>query len=284
VSAGRLVLLGSCALLLTAGDCDRNVTDDPLFHDWCGESLCSWQVTGGEVKRVPTWDSRDFGISFLDGASIAQRTSEQEAQCLLFTSVGDLEPSAGMTIGADFNNDGTLDFSAPLGSARWSTVQIEIAAPRAYRGITFHVTKGGSGTATLAQLRVQAPSACAGAAPLELSDLPMGDACGESTECAAGLQCAGKPDGGLYGLCSECADTCAGGAICRQRNFWMPFQCGPGEGRGASGAKCLNGSDCQSGTCVGARPIPLGDDDAGACDLQTLEGCQWFGALAGACQ
>src|SRR5262249_24113320 len=158
-------------------------------------------------------------------------------------------------------NDGTLDFTAPLGTARWTKIETEITAPRAYRGITFHITKSGTGTAVLAQLRVQASMGCTGA-PLALHDLPLGDAGGETSECAAGLQCAGKPDGGGYGLCSECSTgMCLGGVPCAARSFFMALQCGPGQHLGAAGAPCLAGADCASGTCDGARPVPLSPGD-----------------------
>jgi hypothetical protein len=284
----RLLMFTALACALMNADCDPNVTQDPTFRDWCGDGLCDWVTTKGHVQRVPTWDQNDFGVSFLDadgGTDIAQLTVENQAKCLLFSSVGDIDPNANMEVSADFNNDGTIDFTGQLGSAQWEQVQTAISAPPAYSGITFHVTKRGTGTAVLAQMRVQSSTGCTPAPPL--TNLAMGDVCTQTSDCAPGLLCATVPNTD-YRLCSQCDGSCPGGEACTQRSVFMPFQCAAGLGHGDAGVPCLNGSDCGSGTCAGAQPYPLALD-GGTCDLETLgssdlSNCQWFGARAGACQ
>ena len=143
-------------------DCRGDIVNDPAFRDWCGANLCAWQTDYGQIQRVPTWIAEDFGVSFLDnadgrppGTEISQVTQENGATCILFTSVGNIDPQANMVVKADFDNDGTIDYTAPLGAANWTQVQTEITAPAGYNGITFYVAKEGTGTAVLAEMRIQ---------------------------------------------------------------------------------------------------------------------------------
>jgi hypothetical protein len=282
-------------LTLLGGDCQGDIVNDPAFRDWCGASLCAWKTDYGTVSRVPTWSAQDYGVSFADnaggqprGTQISQVTEENGASCILFTSVGDIDPSADMVVSADFDNDGTIDATQQLGSATWHQVQTEISAPAGYYGITFHVTKRGTGTAVLAEMRIQESTGCTASPPPETS-LPFGDPCSVNAECASAI-CAPLGDAGAS-YCSQCSATspCTGGAQCQQRSVFFPAQCAPGQALGAPGAPCLANADCQSGACENARPVPLLEGDAGACDLNTVgpgdpSNCAWFSALGGTCK
>jgi hypothetical protein len=207
----RLVVTAiAIGMASTGADCDGDVVQDPTFRDWCGSALCSWKTDYGEIQRAPTWNANDFGVSFLDGpmgAEISQQTAEGDAQCLLFTSVGDIDPGAQMHLAVDFDNDGTIDVDAPLGTATWRRVQTEITAPANYQGITFYVRKIGKGTAILAEMRVTSSTGCM-APPPALTSLGAGDPCGGPETCASGLVCAEDPDAGKP-RCLPCdAETC----------------------------------------------------------------------------
>jgi hypothetical protein len=296
MKANSRITLAAVALLglaLMGDDCEGDVVNDPTFRDWCGSSLCAWKTDYGQVQRVPTWSAEDFGVSFADnaggspqGTQISQVTEENSATCLLFTTVGDIDPQANMVVSADFDNDGNVDFNAPLGSATWRQVQVEIPAPPVYYGITFYVTKHGTGTAVLAEMRIQSTTGCT---PAQFPNpLIIGEPCSANGQCASGV-CTQEDDIQTT-YCSECsAETpCAGGAACQQRSVFLPFQCGPGQALGVSGAPCLANSDCKSGTCTGATPVPLTLDDAGTCDLNAIgpndtTNCQWFSARGGTC-
>jgi hypothetical protein len=272
-------------------DCDGDIAQDPTFRDWCGDTLCSWTLVAGHIARAPTWNANDLGVSFVDqGTEISQATTETSATCLLFTSVADIDPSAEMTLGVDFNSDGSIDYSAPLGATDWQSVQTEITAPAAYQGITFYLTKGGTGTAILAEMRIQSSSGCT-AAPVTVKGLQFGEKCDPDggDVCASGLTCFGVSGDAL---CSQCSDnvTCANGAACSTRSVFFPSQCGPGQGLGDAGAPCLVGTDCTSGTCNGAAPVALAEE-AGTCDLDAALGgdadpsnCQWYAARGGTCR
>ena len=161
---------------------------DPTFRDWCGDSLCDWTLDSGRIQRVPTWNADDFGVSFLDpGTQISQVTSESQATCLLFKTVADIDPAAQMTLLVDFDNDGHIDFQAPLGATDWHEVQAEISAPPQYTGITFHVRKEGTGTAVLAEMQVLSTTGCAPAPPIPVPPVPFG------AKCTQGRRVPGRP-------------------------------------------------------------------------------------------
>jgi hypothetical protein len=283
-----VLVFGASAL---GGDCG-DIVQDPTFRDWCGASLCAWTLDDGKIQPAPTWNADDLGVSFVEmPTEISQATTESSAQCLLFTTVANLDPAAEMTLGVDFNSDGSFEYVGPIGATQWQKVQQEITAPAVYQGITFRLRKAGSGTAVLAEMRVEASSGCtAPAVTIDAGTLVMGEKCADSTECAAGLTCAGA-SGDL--LCSQCSPSQAcpgdGGIACTARSVFLPSQCGPGQGLGKTGDPCLTGSDCASDACAGVTPVPLGDE-AGVCDLDASLGagnpdnCQWYGARGGRCQ
>jgi hypothetical protein len=283
-----VLVLAASAL---GADCEGNIVNDPTFRDWCGDSLCSWQTDSGQIRRVPTWDANDLGVSFLDngavGTEISQATEESQATCILFTSVGNIDPAADMSLTVDFDNDGVIDFTAPLGAATWTKVQTEITAPATYRGITFRVKKSGTGTAILAEMTITSTTGCT-AAPVTLTALRLGDVCSSTSQCGPDLVC---PAEGLR-VCSECsADSpCGDGAIaCRQRDAFFPLQCGPGEGLGQYNAPCIANDDCASGVCQGATAVGLNTPDASPCDINATSAadaatCFWDSALGGLCR
>jgi hypothetical protein len=292
MSKRPLLLVLGLGLATLGGDCDGDIAQDPTFRDWCGNSLCAWHLDIGKVAPVPTWSDDDLGVGFqLTPTEISQVTTESSAQCLLFTSVANIDPAADVTLSVDFNSDGSNEYTGQLGSTQWQRVQQEITAPSAYQGITFHLRKSGSGTAVLAEMRIQSTSGCtAAAATIDAGTLVLGEKCASSAECETGLTCAGT---GTDTLCAQCSPSkpCAGdgGVACTTRSVFMPLQCGPGEGLGKKDDWCLTGSDCASGDCKGATPIALADE-AGACALDAALGdadpsnCQWYGARGGRCQ
>jgi len=271
----RAALLAAAAVSLAAlgADCEGNVVRDPTFRDWCGNGLCAWQLDSGRIQRVPTWNPADFGVSFLDqGTEISQKTQEDQAKCLLFKTVADIDPSAQMTLLVDFDNDGTIDFQAPLGATYWHRVQAEISAPPVYRGITFRLKKEGSGTAIVAEMQVLSTTGCTPAPPLALPPQPLGGPCATSTDCQVGMICTHANQ------CEQCDETtpCPNGMACSSRVL-AAQQCAPGQGLGGSGDPCALPDDCASRACEGTSVQSIaavfGQLDAGCptaapqCDL-----------------
>ena len=127
----RTVVLLASALAMSSlgGDCDGDIVNDPTFRDWCGDTLCDWTLDAGQIHPVPTWIPEDLGVSFdSTPTQISQVTSENQATCILFTTVANFDASAGMTLLVDFNNDGTIDWQQPLPAAAWANVQTEISS------------------------------------------------------------------------------------------------------------------------------------------------------------
>ena len=172
--SGRGPLLGVLAFGLAAlgGDCDGDIVQDPTFRDWCGDVLCAWNKDAGSVQPAPTWNEHDLGVSFAETPTqISQVTTESSAPCILFTSVADIDPAADMSVSVDFNSDGSFESTTPIGSTQWERVQTVIAAPSAYQGITFVIRKAGTGTAILAEMRIQSSSDCmAPPAPIDAGE------------------------------------------------------------------------------------------------------------------
>jgi hypothetical protein len=267
IRAGTLsraaLLLGAAASLTALGaDCEGNVVQDPTFRDWCGDSLCAWTLDSGRIQRVPTWNPDDFGVAFLDkGTQISQVTQENSAECLLFTTVADIDPAAQMTLLVDFNNDGVIDFQGPLGATDWHQVQAEISAPPVYSGITFHLRKEGNGTAVLAEMQVVSTTGCTPAPPLALPPAPLGGVCQTNSDCVGGLVCVSRQ-------CAQCSDDsqCPAGVSC-ESSVYQAQLCGPGQGLGKTGDPCALPDDCASQQCDGAKVTSLaaafGTTDAG---------------------
>jgi hypothetical protein len=247
LSRATLLVAAAVSLAALGADCEGNVVADPTFRDWCGKGLCAWNLDSGRIQRVPTWNPADFCVSFLDpGTEISQKTQENSAKCLLFKTVADIDPSAQMTLLVDFDNDGTIDFQAPLGATDWHLVQAEISAPPVYKGITFRLKKEGSGTTVLAEMQVLSTTGCTPAPPLVLPPQPLAGPCAKSSDCQTELVCTSGHQ------CAQCDETtpCPGGASCTSRVFEAQ-QCAPGQGLGKSGDPCALPDDCASDACDG---------------------------------
>jgi len=286
---GRLLVV-TIGLAALGDDCDGDILRDPTFRDWCGAELCAWTRDDGEIASVPSWNENDRAVAFVSPLTqISQKTFESAATCILFTSVADIDVTAQMSLLVDFNSDGTVDYEAPLAATFWQRVETLITAPEAYQGITFLLRKDGTGTAALAEMRVQSTSGCTGAAVMiKPGSLALGVRCTDSVACGSGLVCnqaAGDP------RCAECSDDrpCPNAGVCEARGASLPAQCDPGERAGGTGAPCLADDDCQSGSCAGAAAVPLADD-AGACDLGGAfapadpVNCEGYAARGGRCQ
>ncbi len=246
--------------------CDEDVLQDPNFHLWCGDHLCSWELEQGHVKRIPTWHEDDYGVELVDTPTAMSQLSHESPNCLRFTTVARIDERAQVTLDVDFDDDGSVDFSYPIPTSDWHQVETLITPPPGYSGARFRVVKHGSGVAQLAMLRVQSTTGCAPAQAVHLHDLPIGERCGgDGTECKGGLCC--------FGVCSECCPdaqlcagpscaahaACAGSATCAMEpgataDFFSPFplQCAPGQHLGAAGAPCILDTDCASSSCDGA--------------------------------
>lgn len=271
------LLLLALPLALLVAACEDDLVEDATFRLWCGDDrLCAWNVDAGHIERVGTWHRRDPGVEFVDTPTILSQLVEKGGvRCLTFTTIADVAPSAQMTVGVDFDDDGVVDHEQPIVGTGFANVETEVSAPLRYDSFRILLTKKGTGRAVLAQMRVQSKGSCA-APPLRFRDRPLGSPCaqGEPSECRSGVCCEGicaecctkpraldvGPDGGAGpGFAPEA--SCPEGQTCAPREVPMlpdffatvPQQCDPGGGKRVSGTACLADDDCASGTCEGAR-------------------------------
>src|SRR6187401_3360033 len=142
-----------CGLL--AVGCD-DLVKDPNFHTWCGDQLCSWKLESGKIEKSPTWHRKDFGVALLDpepgGKTVLSQTTTSSPRCLEFSTIADVAPGAQVSIGVDFNHDGSVDYEQPIAATGFTEQKTQVTAPRIYEGMRFVLTKKGTGRAVLAQM------------------------------------------------------------------------------------------------------------------------------------
>ena len=177
-SIGPLALL---CLSLTACPLD----DDPGFDDWCGDRLCHWDLTEGEIHKAPTWHERDYGVE-LSGPRVAltQNLDTSSVPCLEFKVIADIEPAAAVYLEMDFRADGTTEYRERIPSANWQPVSFLVSAPTWYDGVALTIRKESDGRAVLARLEVGDGQGCTGA-PILLNDRPAGAGCETADQCAS---------------------------------------------------------------------------------------------------
>ncbi len=296
--AGRVTFIAILVLGVVA--CD-DVINDPTFRQWCGETLCAWTLEAGHIKKSPTWTDKDYGVAFLDTPTRISQAVTDSPRCLKFSTIGDIDPSAQLTVSIDFDSDGTVDFMQLVPSAQWTEVETLVTAPKVYSGFTLTIEKKGNGRVVLAQMRVQSSEDCT-APGITLNKLPIGDKCSltdpSATMCETGICC--------DGVCSECCDdkdchvsgvpdggdagpaaTCATQPVETAAFLALPGQCGPGDHQHKSGAPCLVDADCKSGTCDGAiiHGVILRDEDSGTCNVLGGDaGCRPKAVAGGHCR
>lgn len=304
-----------------ATGCD-DIVADPNFHTWCGDELCSWKLESGAIRRAPTWHPKDYGVELLDSNDASRTTAisqrvDKTPKCLEFTTVADVAVAAQVTIGVDFNSDGTIEYEQPIAATGFREQKTQVTAPPAYSNIRFVITKKGTGRAVLAQMDVRSKDvADCTAEPVALSPQVQGTTCsilGHGAECKSGICC--------EGLCAECCaagsrnasdagggssvptGACSDGAKCASLPLVgyrplasgflgiggdsIPRQCDPGTRTRPAGSECLLDQDCTSGACDGAIwDVQSTVDGGGACPPPPAQGkdCNVSSVRAGVCR
>jgi hypothetical protein len=280
----HLLTASAVAVAALVAGCN-DLIEDSTFRAWCGDALCNWTLESGSVRKAPTWHPNDYGVELVDTPTAISQSTDKTAKCITFTTVADIEPSAQVTIGLDFNRDGTVEYEQPIAATGFHQAETQVTAPALYDGIRFVVTKKGAGRAVLAEIRAKAEGQCS-APPIVLRDQPLGTPCSAADGCASGVCCTG--------LCAECCTgpepsqvvACPESGACETRvehsirmSFLpaMPAQCDPGAHDRPAGAECVADSDCASGACDGAkiggiRATPSPDGGLEACEPSIDDG------------
>lgn len=270
-----LLLAVAFGIVSLGDDCQGDIVNDPTFRDWCGDALCSWTLDSGQIAQAPTWNADDLGVAFLgQGTQISQVTGETQATCILFTTVANVDPAAAMTLEVDFNNDGVIDSTTSI-TGTWTQAQTELTAPSVYDGITFHIKKAGTGTAILAEMRIQSTTGCT-AAPVRIQNQPLGDVCNSDDECTSNI-CSDPAFANPSQVCAQCSSThpCTGGGACTGGPYGFA-QCDPGEHKRGTGKPCAANSDCASDKCdnvqfLGPAGVAPDAGDAASCRPDTAD-------------
>lgn len=265
-SRGKLVLLALVALFVACGD---NLIADPSFDLWCGSKLCKpWKVSGsGQVTRVKTWHSNDYGVSLDDDTVLSQLSTHDPVECIAFEVIADVSASADVWLEMDFRDDGVSEYKQLIAESHFTKLRYLVKAPTWYDSLRFILRKKGDGRAVLAQIKATPSDECKGDA-LELLERPQGASCEDGAQCAeakctkAPAQFAEgfeEPEGDAPVLaCGECDSTedCAKGEVCSvgvedARGY---AACLP-EGSLEHGMWCLSNDDCSSKLCSVAAPL-----------------------------
>jgi hypothetical protein len=260
----RIASAATCLafLVLLRGDsCGQPVLQDPTFRLWCGEELCAWKTEAGSVRKAPTWHEADTGVEFVGTPARIGQNTPSTAQCLRFTSVADVSPSAQMSLTIDWDLDGTPDYTYPVPSVSFRQVQADFILPP-HEGMRVVLEKKGSGNAVLAEIRLQLLSSadCASAPPPEpRKNLPLGARASSGTECRSRVVIANS--------CGECDPyapqrACGEGVACTTRGnggVYGGFTLCDRKGERTAGEACGIDADCKSGACTGVRSVGMID-------------------------
>lgn len=214
ISKSRLVLwLWVSALLVSAcsfedsgGGCGDSVTNNFRFDRWCGDKLCNWTTLTGDdsIRRVPTWHENDYGVSLESTPTvITQLRHVSGTACFKMSMVADVEATAEVKVGIDYNFDGdpadpadeaevspdlAVDREFDVPAAHWKRFEFLFPTPTHYSGLRFVIRKSGTGRAVLAELRVEASGECTAERP-PARNLPLGASCGDVEQCQSGNYC-----------------------------------------------------------------------------------------------
>ena len=148
------LLFSSMAFLLSAATCETDLVDDPGFQLWCGEQLCAWDLEEGEIRKVPTWHTHDYGVDLVGAPVLLSQGARSSASCVRIEVTSQIESGAMVTVEVDADGDGEVDWTVPVGSSerfvsRAHDVEVDVSIEA-----VFYLRKSAQGEAVVARLRV----------------------------------------------------------------------------------------------------------------------------------
>lgn len=268
---------------LGATECGQ-VLRDPGFDLWCGEELCAWKVTRGEIVRVPTWHEEDAGVELVGTDVAIQQLSPVDSGdgqcrdtpdggsectypddvCLEFSLLSAIDDDAVVDLNVDVFGDGTIDHTQRLPIGNWQRVAYKLVVRMPFAGIRFELAKSGKGSAKLANIGAELARNCDGLPVIDPRPAPLGSPCDDNADCTSGL-CTMSPTvipfpgagSFLYGtkVCVACSaqQSCGGSDVCGTGDplsavHAVPAACVPAASK-VLGEQCLSPDECSSGIC-----------------------------------
>lgn len=290
--------VGGCLLVLAASQlgatkCGGEVTRDPGFDLWCGDSLCAWKLERGAIRRAPTWHAEDAGVELVEpGTAIEQFSpvNSRDGTCIHFDLIADAAETAQAELSVDVYGDGSIERTYPIPAVHWKLAPYTFVVRAPFTGIRFEIAKRGPGHAVVARMRaVLVKEGCGGIEPIDGGPAPLGSLCKGKGDCASAICAAVDPFSG-HGRCAGCdpfAPVCAAGDVCGltepgPSDRSVPIACVPEAAR-ELGEQCLIDGECTTGMCsrgVCSTCDPDADTCAGgiACQSSYGEGPYLCGA------
>ena len=151
----RTALLVSLMMCVVgAAACETDLIDDPGFQLWCGEELCAWELEEGEIRKVPTWHTHDYGVDLVGAPVLLSQAALRSASCVRIEVTSRVEEDAMVTVEVDADSDGEVDWTVPVDSSDRFVGQVQdVELDLSYEGV-FYLRKSGQGEAVVARLRV----------------------------------------------------------------------------------------------------------------------------------
>jgi hypothetical protein len=150
--AALLVSLMICVLGATT--CETDLIDDPGFQLWCGEELCAWGLEEGEIRKVPTWHTHDYGVELVGAPVLLSQGARSSASCVRIEVTSQIESGAMVTVEVDADGDGDVDLTVPVESSEGFVSRVhDVELDVSIDGV-FYLRKAAQGEALVARLRV----------------------------------------------------------------------------------------------------------------------------------
>jgi hypothetical protein len=256
---------------------------DTGFDLWCGNHLCAWEVTAGNVRRVSTWHRSDYGAEMVGNPAEISQLALGKADCLEFRLQVDRDDGVDLYIEMDFQDDGTTEYSHPIPTTDFKPANYRITPPSWYQSVRFIIRKTGPGRAVLAQVWVVGRNRNKCTAPsLGLGERPLGAVCESDDQCAVGRCVMVESRLEVGYRCGECRANadCSGDDVCGlgqgEEGFYLecipaashsmgdlcfgPDECVTGLCCGGICSQCCDDQDCPLGSCrMREAPVPGGD-------------------------
>ena len=144
----------AAALLSTAATCETDLIEDAGFQLWCGERLCAWDLEEGEIRKVATWHTHDYGVELVGAPVLLSSPSARSGSSVRVEVVSDVAQGAMVSVEIDRDGDGAIDRVLPVPPSDGFVSRVWQSEGSVDASGVFFVRKSGEGRAVVARLRI----------------------------------------------------------------------------------------------------------------------------------